>query len=206
MTVPAAFGINSGVTAPIGLPQITVSGAFTFGGIGGFPQGRGDNTEVLSDTVSWVHGKHTIKFGAEFRRANSDNFSFTPGTFTFPSINAFIADQATGFTVTNTNRSNRTYGNSLGAFAMDTWKMAPTLTVTLGLRYDWYGTPTEAGGRFVVFNPTADALQHISDAVPTERAQLPTARRHRLGSVQERQDRGPHGVLDHDRSADARVW
>jgi len=158
----AAFGINSGVTAPIGLPQITVSGAFTFGGIGGFPQGRGDDTVVASDTVSWVHGKHTIKFGAEFRRANSDNFSFTPGTFAFPSINAFIADQANGFTVTNTNRSNRTYGNSLGAFAMDTWKMAPTLTVTLGLRYDWYGTPTEAGGRFVVFNPTADALQHIS--------------------------------------------
>jgi hypothetical protein len=32
----AAYGINSGVTAPIGLPQITVSGNFTLGGIGGF--------------------------------------------------------------------------------------------------------------------------------------------------------------------------
>jgi len=158
----AAFGINSGVTAPIGLPQITVSGAFTFGGIGGFPQGRGDVTEVLSDTLSWVHGKHTIKFGGEYRRANTDNFSYTPGTFTFPSIASFIADQATGFTVTNSNRSNRTYANSIGAFAMDTWKVAPTVTVTIGLRYDWYGTPTEAGGRFVVFNPTTDSLVHIS--------------------------------------------
>ena len=158
----SALGINSGVTAAIGLPQITVTGAFTFGGVGGFPQGRGDNTEVASDTVSWVHGKHTFKFGGEFRRANSDNFSYTPGTFTFASINAFIADQATGFTVTNSNRSNRTYANSLGAFAMDTWRMAPTLTLTLGLRYDWYGTPTEAGGRFVVFNPTNDTLQHIT--------------------------------------------
>jgi carboxypeptidase family protein len=157
-----AFGINSGVTAPIGLPQITVTGAFTFGGISGFPQGRGDNTEVASDTVSWVHGKHTIKFGGEFRRANSDNFSFTPGTFSFPSITAFIADQANSFTVTNSNRSNRTYANSLGAFIMDTWKMTSTFTVTLGGRYDWYGTPTEAGGRFVVFDPTNSTLQHIS--------------------------------------------
>ena len=46
MTNPAAFGINSGVTGPVGLPQITVSGAFEFGGISGFPQGRGDTTAV----------------------------------------------------------------------------------------------------------------------------------------------------------------
>ena len=167
MDSASTFGINSGVTAAIGLPQISVAGGsagggFEFGGISGFPQGRGDNTEVASDTVSWVHGKHTIKFGGEYRRANSDNFSYTPGTFAFPSIAAFIADQANSFTVTNSNRSNRTYANSIGAFAMDTWKMAPTLTVTLGLRYDWYGTPTEAGGRFVVFDPTNSTLQHIN--------------------------------------------
>ena len=113
---PAAFGIDSGVTGPVGLPQITVSGAFTFGGNSGFPQGRGDTTSVLSDTLSWVHGNHTIKFGGEERLENSDNFSATPGTFTFPSITAFLADQATGFTTTASNRSNRSYQNSIGAF------------------------------------------------------------------------------------------
>ena len=41
---------------------------------------------MVSDTLSWIHGNHTIKFGAEFRRQNSDNFAYTPGTFTFPSI------------------------------------------------------------------------------------------------------------------------
>ena len=161
MDAAPAFGIDSGVTAPIGLPQITVTGAFTFGGISGFPQGRGDNVGDFSDTLSWVHGNHIIKFGGEFRRQNSDNFSYTPGTFSFPSIAAFLADQANAFTVTNSNRSNRTYGNSLGAFVTDTWKVAPTFSVTLGLRYDWYGTPTEAENRFVVFDPTTDTLQHV---------------------------------------------
>jgi hypothetical protein len=156
-----AFGINSGVTAPIGLPQINIAGAFTFGGIAGFPQGRGDNVGTFSDTLSWVHGKHIIKFGGEFRRQNSDNFSATPGTFSFPNIAAFLADQANSFSVTDSNRSNRTYGNSLGAFVTDTWKIAPTFTVTLGLRYDWYGTPTEAENRFVVFNPTTDSLNQV---------------------------------------------
>ncbi len=163
----AAYGINSGVTAAIGLPQINVGGTgpgtglFTFGGINGFPQGRGDNVGVLSDTLSWIHGNHTIKTGAEFRRQNTDNFAYTPGTVTFPSIAAFLADQATSFTANTSNRSNRTYGSSLGAFAMDSWKLRPYLTVTLGLRYDWYGTPTEAENRFVVFDPTSDTLQHI---------------------------------------------
>ncbi len=157
----ADYGISSGVTAPIGLPQITVSGAFTFGGVGGFPQGRGDNTEVISDTLSWVHGNHTIKMGGEFRRVNSDNFSYTPGTFTFASVTAFLADQATGFTANNSNRSNRTYDNALGAFVTDSWKAATGLTIQLGLRYDWYATPTEAQNRFVVYDPATNSLQHV---------------------------------------------
>jgi outer membrane receptor protein involved in Fe transport len=162
MDNPATFGINSGVTGPVGIPQITISGGFEFGGISGFPQGRGDTTAVLSDTLSWIHGNHTIKFGGEERRANTDNFSATPGTFTFPSIASFLADQATGFTTTASNRSNRSYANALGLFVTDNWKVTSRLTATLGLRYDWYKTPTEGGGRYVVFDPTTDSLEHTS--------------------------------------------
>ena len=160
----AAFGINSGVTAPIGLPHITVTGAFTFGGNSGFPQGRGDNVITSSDGLTWIHGHHTVKFGGEFRRQNSDNFSYTPGTFGFASITTFLADQANSFTVNTSNLSNRTYGNSLGAFATDAWKLSPAVTVTLGLRYDWYGTPTEAQNRFVVYDPATNTLQHVGQA------------------------------------------
>jgi hypothetical protein len=157
----AAFGINSGVTAPIGLPHITVAGAFTFGGNNGMPQGRGDNVITFSDTLTWIKGRHTIKVGPEYRRQNSDNFSYTPGTFNFASITTFLADQANGFTVNTSNLSNRTYGNSLGAFITDSYKLRPTLTVSLGLRYDWYGTPHEAQNRFVVYDPATNTLQHV---------------------------------------------
>ena len=161
---PATYGINSGVTGTVGLPQITVSGAFVFGGINGFPQGRGDDVGVLADTLSWVHGKHTIKFGGEVRRQNSDNFSATPGTFSFPNIAAFLADQANSFSVTAANRANRTYGNAIGMFATDTWKATSALTLSLGLRYDFYGTPTEAENRFVVFDPTTASLVHVGQS------------------------------------------
>jgi hypothetical protein len=168
MTDPTTLGINDGRSGPAGLPDITVSGAFTFGGSSGFPQGRGDTTYVLSDTLSWIHGNHTIKFGGEDRRAVSNNFSATPGTFTFPSIAAFLADQATGFTSTASNRSNRSYDNGLGLFVTDNWKFTSRLSLTLGVRYEWNSTPTEAGGRYVVFNPTTDSLEHVgSDGGPS---------------------------------------
>ena len=158
----ADYGMNTGVNAPIGLPQISVTGAFAFGGLNGFPQGRGDNTVTLSDTLSWVHGSHSIKFGANVYRINSDNFSYTPGTITFPSITAFLADQANAFTANAGNGSNRSYSTSVGAFVTDTWKVKPTFTLTLGLRYDWYGTPTEAENRYIVFDPATVSLLPVS--------------------------------------------
>jgi hypothetical protein len=156
---PVSFGINDGVTTPIGLPQITVSGAFTFGSSA--ISARGDLTTVLSDTLSWTHGNHTIKIGGEERRENSNNITTSPGTFTFPSITAFLADQASAFSTTTSNRSNRSYENALGLFVMDSWRAARRLTLTLGVRYEWNSTPTEGGGRYVVFDPATVTLQHV---------------------------------------------
>lgn len=158
----ADFGISSGINAPIGLPQIAVTNGFAFGGVGNFPQGRGDYSAILSDTLSWTHGNHNFKFGGETRRIDNNNFTFTPGTFSFPSISAFIADQANSFSTNNSNRSNRIFVNSVGGFALDSWKVSPNFTVELGLRYDWYGTPTEGGNRFVVFDQASDSLIHKS--------------------------------------------
>lgn len=156
----ADYGISSGVTGPIGLPQIRVTNAFSFGGVSGFPQGRGDYSAGLSDTLNWVHGGHSIAIGGEYRRLDNNNFALTPGLFTFPNIAAFLADQANGFSVNTSNGASRIYVNSIGAFVEDTWKISPRFTAILGMRYDWYGTPTEAGGRFVVFDPTTDSLIH----------------------------------------------
>jgi len=158
----STFGINSGVTAAIGIPQISVTGAFAFGGVGGFPQGRGDYSAALSDTLTWTHGRHSIKFGGEYRRINNNNFSYNPSTFNFPSITAFINDQANSFTANTSNNSNRLYINSIAAFVQDEFKVSPNLLLELGLRYDWFGTPTEAEGRFVVFDPTTASLIRTS--------------------------------------------
>jgi hypothetical protein len=77
---PSAFGIANGLTGPIGIPQIIVNpGAqLVFGGERNFPQGRGDLTSVLSDSVSYLRGRHSFKFGGEYRRFNGNSIANRP--------------------------------------------------------------------------------------------------------------------------------
>ena len=169
LTTPSSqFDINNGGQETI--PQISVTGIGTFGGISGFPQGRGDNVGVISDTLSWVKGNHTIKYGGEVHRQNSDNFSATPGTFSFPSVTAFLADTPSSFSSNTGNRSNRTYEDTFGLFLTDSWKIAPTFTATLGVRYDYFGSPTEAEGRQVIFNIPTDSLEQVGTSSGPGRA------------------------------------
>ena len=160
---PANFGIQNGVTYNEALPQITVQDiGLNFGGPSAFPQGRFDTTGVFSDTLSWTHGKHIIKTGGEFRRFISDSFSQTAGVLTFSTTPNFINGIASSFSVTPTQVTSRVFENAIGAFVSDNYKFTPRFQAEVGLRYEWNGTPTEGGGRFVNFSQSSDTLQHIS--------------------------------------------
>ena len=167
---PADFGINDGVTQPIGIPQISITGsALNFGGPTAFPQGRSDTTYVFSDTLSYLHGSHSFKFGGEFRRFLNNNFGLDPGTLGFANINNFLAGTASTFTITladsGNNVTNSISQGALGLFAQDNYKLRPNLTLELGLRYDWNMSPTERFDRFVNFDPTTDRLIRVNNGI-----------------------------------------
>lgn len=160
---PANFGLQTGVTYNSALPQITVQDiGLNFGGPSGFPQGRFDTAGVFSDTVSWNAGKHTIKAGGEFRRFVGDSFSQTPGVLTFSTTANFIQGIASAFSVTPTQVTSRVFANADGAFISDNYKVTPNFQVEAGFRFEWNGTPTEGGNRFVNFIPSADSLTSVS--------------------------------------------
>jgi outer membrane receptor protein involved in Fe transport len=160
---PATFGIQDGINANAGLPFLTIGGTgIGLGGPNGFPQGRGDTTAVLSDTLNYVRGRHSFKFGGEFRRVYNNNFASDTGTLAFTNVAGFIAGTPSGFTLSPGNNPSRIAVNNLGFFAQDSWKTTKRLTLELGLRYDWNATPTEALGRFVNFDPATDSLVQVS--------------------------------------------
>jgi hypothetical protein len=125
----------------------------TFGAETGFPQGRGDTTVSLGDTVSWIHSRHSFKFGVEGRDFRNNNFNGDPGSLTYNSFTSFENDTPDVVTRTVGNVANRINEGALDFFAMDSYKWKPYLTFELGLRYAWNMTPSEAEGRFANLIP-----------------------------------------------------
>jgi len=162
----ADFGIDTGVDAPIGLPQMSITGFnFNIGGPSNFPQGRADTTVVLSDTLNYLRGKHSLKFGGEVRRFYNNNFTLDTGAFTFPNLNTFLAASANSFQITIGDRSSAIIQNALGFYVQDNYKVRPNVTLELGLRYDWNMTPTERYDRFVVFDPATRSLLRVGSGI-----------------------------------------
>jgi hypothetical protein len=123
-----------------------------------------NTTYAVSDVFSKSQGKHTWKFGGEFRylQVNERNFANPNGGFTFDGTvtGADFADYLLGAPSINNQPytqaaeqfldSRTRYG---GAFAQDSWKVKSNLTLNLGLRWEvsmpWYDTQ----GKIQTFNP-----------------------------------------------------
>jgi Carboxypeptidase regulatory-like domain/TonB dependent receptor len=158
---PAAFGIGNGVNRPVGLPQMSVAGALTFGGPAIYPQGRDDSLYIFNDTITYAVGRHSLRAGGEFRRFLNDNFAEGTGLFNFPSVPAFIAGVANAFSITLGERRSHITQDAVAFFVQDQFTIGPNLTLDLGLRYEWHVTPTERDDQFVVFDSARASLIRV---------------------------------------------
>jgi hypothetical protein len=158
---PVDFGIVNGVDRPIGLPQMVVAGALSFGGPATLPQGRKDTLYVFNDTLTRIAGRHAVKAGGEVRRFLNDNFAEGTGQFNFPSMAAFLSGTANAFSITLGERRSRITQDALSFFTQDSITVGRSLTVDLGLRYEWHMTPTERDDQFVVFDAATASLVRV---------------------------------------------
>jgi len=154
---PSALGL-SGTLGPnlAFMPSTNIffgSQLLQFGSERAFPQQRGDTTFVFADTLSYIHGRHSFKFGTEFRDFRNNNANGDPGQLVFNNVTDFINGNVDSAANVVGNVANRINENALDFFAQDNWKLKPYLTVELGLRYAWNMTPSEAKDRFVNFTP-----------------------------------------------------
>ena len=158
---PVDFGIGNGVTHAIGLPQMIVAGGLNFGGPGTLPQGRYDTSYVFVDTMSQVIGRHSLRFGGEYRHFINDNFAEGTGIFNFPTVAAFLAGAANAFNITLGRRNSVIDQRAMALFVQDYFTLHDRLMLDLGLRYEWHVTPTERDNQFVVFDASTATLQRV---------------------------------------------
>ncbi|HEX7770881.1 MAG TPA: TonB-dependent receptor, partial [Pyrinomonadaceae bacterium] len=111
--------------------------------------------------LSAITSNHELKFGIDYRRLspvyNARDYQLGLFFLTLPSINLARASNVTNLA---TQRTNPIF-NNFSAYAQDTWRTSPRLTLTYGLRWELNPPPKDAGGRhpfvFTGFNNPATA-------------------------------------------------
>src|ERR1019366_1191678 len=160
----ADLGIQSPLSSLFpSMPTMVFANMFT---LGPSPLGityAATNMYSASDMMTLTKGRHTMKFGGEYKRQELD----APYFDVFPNgeiayagfINGnpftdFLAGMASVSVIGSGTNSLHNRANDFSAFFQDDWKVAPRLTLNLGLRYDYFGPTTETQGHFVGFDPS----------------------------------------------------
>ncbi|MFN7936613.1 MAG: carboxypeptidase regulatory-like domain-containing protein [Bryobacteraceae bacterium] len=116
------------------------------------PQGRVANNYLLQDSFSWVRGSHTLRFGTELTLQRSRQYApiVERGLLTynagggFSGFANFLDDFGGSGGAVRRDFGQPAYYPDLfrqGYFAQDRWRISQSVTLTLGLRYEYFGLP-----------------------------------------------------------------
>lgn len=144
-----------------------IVGGLSIGDAGTPRQWQVTNTFVWQDTLAWIHGRQSARFGLELKRDEVDEeqpFSID-GLLIIATFDDFLVGQSaaqngspfglSNVTISNAGgglfRRNERYTDFAG-FAQDDIRLAKNLTINVGARYEIFGAPIETSGRLANFN------------------------------------------------------
>jgi len=148
-------GVNPTNLSGMGFPDMNIDGlpSMNLPDVGG-TEVPGKNFSYTDD-VAWVKGRHVVKFGAQFRTyyywsglipdGTYGSFAFDGRFSGYPYADFLLGLPGTSTRITPiVDRSQRAY--EMGYYATDTFKVNRRLTLTYGLRWDYFGSPTFGDG------------------------------------------------------------
>jgi outer membrane receptor protein involved in Fe transport len=159
----AEIGFAGTTTNPVamGLPQVDVSGYMSIGHAYDLPKVWSYNNYQYSDAITWVHGRHTMKFGGDLLHYQyfGKQYGYTRGRLTF--TNRFTGEPMADFLLGFPNSTKRQLDaggpyhlvSNYAGFVQDDYKVTPTLTLNLGLRYELLKPAHEKYGAWSAFVP-----------------------------------------------------
>jgi hypothetical protein len=146
------------------------------------PLGRIDVSGQISDNLSWVKGKHEMKFGGEFRHVQLDELYYrnAQGNYKFNgkeggwdlskstlasgitdssviarlnSLSDFLAGNVHSGAITTGNPVRTVFVNTFAVFAQDSYQLTRKLNINYGLRYDYEQPFHDSKKDMSVFRP-----------------------------------------------------
>jgi hypothetical protein len=160
---PNGYGFNTGVTNPLygGLPEIDIGGVSGYLGAGRRTGWRGpEGNASFVESVSYLRGKHAFKFGFDFVDVVYDNNAYNRanGQIKFSDLPSFLQGTPKSGTILVGDPNLYARAHWYAAFVQDDWRLRPRVTLNLGLRWEYNGSPVEAHNYEGSFNPNVNPL------------------------------------------------
>lgn len=153
------LGANFPAFGPKNLPAVTVSSRFSLSSSSAVDKTDINQDLDVLDQVSYMRGRHTLQFGAEYLRLQYLNRSWNQsqgvftfnGTYTGNSLADYLFGFISGISLQAPQIEQSGIQPNYSFYVQDDWKVIPRLTLNLGLRYElpisWY-QPQNLWGTF----------------------------------------------------------
>lgn len=132
------------------------------------PQSAIQNTYQLSENLNWLKSRHDLKFGFDVRDliAQTNFIQRIRGDYEYSILDRFLRDLPPDVLAQRNNGGKLYIGNSdqLYFYANDNWKVSRSLTLNLGLRYEFSSVPRSM--KEFALNSIADVPGVITFAAP----------------------------------------
>ena len=172
-------GIPSTAQFPNTLPTFTITGYQILGSPINTASDFNTSVSEVSDTLTWVKGRHIFKagFGWRWERLNVVQPPSPTGSFTFNQLGSdlpgtantgaplasFLLGQVQTFSIDLQNSEIQERARFQEYFVQDDWKVNSRLTITPGLRYTLNFPSNEINGQVGVFNLETQLLEYPGD-------------------------------------------
>jgi len=147
------------------VPELTFTGGSTLVGYG--PYNEYNKNFTWFDNLTKNYGRHTFKFGVSVNRYNkTENAANQEGAFAFSSAGLqtgtssfqqawanFLLGNVATFSMPSTDITPDLWAWQDEAFAQDDFKVTSRLTVSVGVRWSYFGLPTDSHGLLDNFDP-----------------------------------------------------
>lgn len=160
---PTTYGLNTGITDPrlFGFPRIN-AGSHDFNYLGGNSSWplwtTPSHTENYSDTATFIHGKHSFKFGGIFTHGGVDYLRADEGRgrVDFHYLEDFIAGTPVrDWSLQYGDPARNVTLKTFALFAQDDYRITRKVTLNLGVRYE-------------ITNPIKDDRDLLANFTPSQ--------------------------------------